>query len=324
MPSFSIDSLMSAGKLCRLYELYGVSDQRKVFQAKRKSRMCGRSVTLFLPLLLCLLPLGSTSARAQAVGVQPIPAVTATRSVRKPIAVMGQVTRPGVYEVPSATPQLVDVIWQAGGLTTNASGNIHIVRNGRADQQTFYSPCLKYTLLPGDLVVVDARRGRGNGMPAVFLRPKAGARPRQSKTPAKSAKPVGGHRRDPRAFTRGLSHKITSGDGSKSKTSARTPTVLIGALIVLAGCGMLWSAALLGRSPRVKLVAKTPARLPNVPTDEALSLTEEPLRLEFDGLKLGVRKARVDEASSSASSASEKQSRLLDRVLSSVQSPEGP
>ncbi len=71
---------------------------------------------------------------------------------------MGEVMRPGVYEIPSGDPLLIDVVQKAGGLTRSASGNIRIVRRGRAGQQTFYSPSLQFRLHPGDILIAD--RGR--------------------------------------------------------------------------------------------------------------------------------------------------------------------
>ncbi len=69
--------------------------------------------------------------------------------------VLGQVARPGVYELSNSQPDLRDLIQQAGGLTTKATNQIRIVRQGNAGQIVFYSPALKFPLAPGDLIVAD-------------------------------------------------------------------------------------------------------------------------------------------------------------------------
>ena len=68
---------------------------------------------------------------------------------------MGQIARPGVYEVDQPEPQLVELIGLAGGLTGQANNQIRIVRQGHAGQVVFYSPGLYFPLLPGDIVVAD-------------------------------------------------------------------------------------------------------------------------------------------------------------------------
>ncbi len=93
-------------------------------------------------------------------------AMPRTDSQRSPakvfyFAVMGRVARPGVYELDRRFPSIVDLIERAGGLTSDASGNIRIIRNGRAGQQTFYSPKLRMSLLSSDLIVVNSRDSIG-------------------------------------------------------------------------------------------------------------------------------------------------------------------
>jgi len=92
--------------------------------------------------------------------------------------VMGQIARPGVYELPTAHPRLAEIIDRAGGLTSDASRIIRVVREGRIAFQTFYTPGLTLTLLPGDLLLIDGsrsdyRRGTGDVRPAGRIGPRA-------------------------------------------------------------------------------------------------------------------------------------------------------
>ena len=69
--------------------------------------------------------------------------------------IMGQVARPGVYELAYPEPQLLELIRHAGGLTQQATNQLRIIRQGHAGQRAFYEPSLTYALLPGDIVVAD-------------------------------------------------------------------------------------------------------------------------------------------------------------------------
>src|SRR5688572_26776041 len=69
--------------------------------------------------------------------------------------IMGQVARPGVYELPAPEPQLLELIRQAGGLTQQATNQLRIVRQGHAGLGAAYDPSLNYRLAPGDIVVAD-------------------------------------------------------------------------------------------------------------------------------------------------------------------------
>ena len=274
-----------------------------------------RALALFLTLFLCSLPLGSTLVRGQAVVVQSFPGTS--DPIPFSIRVTGEVARPGLYELATATPQLVDVIRQAGGLSPNASGNIRIVSGGRADRQTFYSPLLDFRLSPGDLIVVDARPGRDNGIQTVSFREPPGPPEPAGDESAKSVPVLDPSAAKPdRSQTAGKSGK-PAGD-KKTKVLAKNPNLLIGSLLVLAACGLLWSTTRAGRNPRARRAASRPARLPDVSTDEEPPPTEERRRLKSDGHCRNPRKVRVDAAGSSASPAGNKQGRLLDRVLARV------
>ncbi len=105
-----------------------------------------------LPVRLCAQP----AARGQnRLSVVPAPS-------RPRFAIMGQIARAGTYEfdAPASTARLSDLVERAGGLLPEASGNVRIIRGGRPGNQTFFSPRTSYTLLPGDLVIVDRRGNR--------------------------------------------------------------------------------------------------------------------------------------------------------------------
>lgn len=75
--------------------------------------------------------------------------------------IMGHITRPNTYELPTASPSLVNFVQFAGDLKSSASGQIRIIRGNRVGQTCFYTPKSTLTLIPGDIVVVDGRLGQG-------------------------------------------------------------------------------------------------------------------------------------------------------------------
>jgi len=89
-----------------------------------------------------------------------------TQSTTQPyVAIMGQIGRPGVFELSGPVPQLAEFLNLAGGTTPNASGSIRLIRGGRSSQ-FFLSPKLSLQLLPGDLILVESKQfvtGRQNG-----------------------------------------------------------------------------------------------------------------------------------------------------------------
>ena len=70
---------------------------------------------------------------------------------------LGQVARPGVYEIERKGTVLADLLQSIGGLAKDASGQFRIIRNGRPGQMTSYSGAAQFELMPGDLIVADAR-----------------------------------------------------------------------------------------------------------------------------------------------------------------------
>jgi hypothetical protein len=71
--------------------------------------------------------------------------------------VMGQIARPGVYELDNPQPELVELLRHAGGLTQQATGRIRIVREGHAGEVVSYSPTLYFPLISGDIIVADVQ-----------------------------------------------------------------------------------------------------------------------------------------------------------------------
>src|SRR5262245_24763921 len=106
--------------------------------------------------LLCGLALAVTVARAD----EPQAADSITHeSVRQPVlAIMGEVARPGAYELSISRPQLLDLVNPAGGATPEASGNVRIIRGGRPGWQAWLTPAAPFPLRPNDLVIVDSVR----------------------------------------------------------------------------------------------------------------------------------------------------------------------
>ena len=73
------------------------------------------------------------------------------------VGLLGQVTRPGVYEIENRGVRLGDLIKEIGGLARDASGQFRIIRNGRPGQMTSYAGATQFELMAGDLVIADAQ-----------------------------------------------------------------------------------------------------------------------------------------------------------------------
>ena len=73
------------------------------------------------------------------------------------VGLLGQVTRPGVYEIENRGVRLGDLIKEIGGLARDASGQFRIIRNGQPGQMVSYSSAAQYELMAGDLVIADAQ-----------------------------------------------------------------------------------------------------------------------------------------------------------------------
>lgn len=119
-------------------------------------------VILWLSLLLLTMVGGEVEpAYAQVfAGSQPR---NGTASAIQPhwFAVLGHVQEPRTFELPTASPFLVDVVWLAGkGPVSTASGQVRIVRGGRILQE-FLAQTSRTVLQPGDIVIVDGRPAQG-------------------------------------------------------------------------------------------------------------------------------------------------------------------
>lgn len=73
------------------------------------------------------------------------------------VAIMGEVSKPGTYHVDPSSLKLQAVVRSAGGLTSNASPTIRVVRHGRVTQKEVYSEEANTPLFPGDLLIVDSK-----------------------------------------------------------------------------------------------------------------------------------------------------------------------
>jgi hypothetical protein len=85
------------------------------------------------------------------------------------VGVVGKVHQPGIYRFESARGDLVTLVKAAGGLTSEASGGLRVIREGRyinvevpyrINDSVTYHPRMRFDLFPGDMVVV---RGRADG-----------------------------------------------------------------------------------------------------------------------------------------------------------------
>ncbi len=91
--------------------------------------------------------------------------VNATSSKRAVVGLLGQVVRPGVYEMASNRVLLSDLIERIGGLANKASGQFRIIRNGRSGQTLGYQAASQFELMSGDLVVADSQTAFATSSP---------------------------------------------------------------------------------------------------------------------------------------------------------------
>jgi len=100
--------------------------------------------------------LGGRADVARASDVRPNTWKSALAQGPQYIAVLGEVGRPGVFEVTGPLPTLSELLLSARGTNATASGSIRIFRGGRTFQY-FLSPKLKLDLVANDLVIVDSK-----------------------------------------------------------------------------------------------------------------------------------------------------------------------
>jgi hypothetical protein len=117
------------------------------------SRVAYSSPLLLIALLVC----APVSVAAQEWAVHASGQRARNMAPRFHVAVMGEVVRPGVYEIPHSQIELAELVRRAGGLSGRGSGNMRLVRRGRVGQQVYFTPQSQFVLADGDLVVADPR-----------------------------------------------------------------------------------------------------------------------------------------------------------------------
>ena len=82
-----------------------------------------------------------------------------TRRLMSPtfVCLIGQVTRPGVYEFDSTRLTGMQLIQKAGGLTNGASAQFQVIRDSRTSDLLDQAGTDKFQLQPGDLVVAESQ-----------------------------------------------------------------------------------------------------------------------------------------------------------------------
>ena len=102
-------------------------------------------------------PFGSLSPMSGATQMKP-KVSWAFESAQQPyVGLLGQIARPGVYEIERRGTVLADLLQDIGGLAKDASGQFRVIRNGRPGQTTSYSGAAQFELMAGDLIVADAQ-----------------------------------------------------------------------------------------------------------------------------------------------------------------------
>jgi hypothetical protein len=152
---------MRAYRLCAAYSRAS---------SRPRNRLRVSFVLLALVAGLCVPSAGSRAA-------EPMPAATANRpgaASRAYCGIFGEVTRPGVYELP-ADSTFGQLLQSAGGITPDANGNARVFRGARLAQQLFVASSDSATLYPGDLVLVEgsATRRPASRLSTVVPAPRA-------------------------------------------------------------------------------------------------------------------------------------------------------
>jgi hypothetical protein len=104
---------------------------------------------------------------------------------------MGEVARPGVFELSLPQLRLLDLVILAGGSMPDASGNVRVIRGGRSGWQTWLTPETTFSLRAGDLVVVDSGRSVDRRSSSFLQSAPAAAGARVSARPAAEIVPLG-------------------------------------------------------------------------------------------------------------------------------------
>ncbi|ADG69565.1 hypothetical protein Plim_3753 [Planctopirus limnophila DSM 3776] len=100
------------------------------------------------------------------------------------VAVVGEVSQPGVYRLPAGADSqnrvatIEQLVAQAGGLNPTASPSLRVIRKSRPDQRVYYHPAGATSLEAGDVIIAenlpdyappDAARIEQNGVQLVLL-----------------------------------------------------------------------------------------------------------------------------------------------------------
>src|ERR1700733_10429699 len=113
-------------------------------------------------LVHCALVAGLFLPSALAPASEPMPAATPNglqSASRGYFGILGEVTCPGVYELPGDCT-FGQLLRRAGGVTRDATGNTRVFRGGRVAQQLFVASSDAVALSPGDLIVIERRGTR--------------------------------------------------------------------------------------------------------------------------------------------------------------------
>jgi hypothetical protein len=104
--------------------------------------------------ICCALMMAGLVSPAQAAPPEPTPTVPPPADRVACFGILGEVARPGVYQLPSACT-FGELVRQAGGVTRNANGNARVFRGARLAQQLFVAASDAQLLRPSDMIVLE-------------------------------------------------------------------------------------------------------------------------------------------------------------------------
>lgn len=76
------------------------------------------------------------------------------------VGILGEIHKPGVYQLDPKSLNIQSVLRRAGGMTDDASGTIRVVRQDRIVESLYFSPQTNPSLLAGDLLMVESKRAQ--------------------------------------------------------------------------------------------------------------------------------------------------------------------
>src|ERR1700693_3945171 len=104
--------------------------------------------------ICCALMMAGLVSSAQAAPPEPTLTVPPAADRVACFGMLGEVVRPGVYQLPTGCT-FGDLVRQAGGVTRFANGNARVFRGSRLAQQLFVATSDAQLLCPSDLIVVE-------------------------------------------------------------------------------------------------------------------------------------------------------------------------